>query len=119
MKAPILLLSAFCVSCLIAGCGNSAGTTPSAEPAKTETSQNSSGGMVMAASGSEAAFKVSGMDCTSCAAEVKGLISSQDGVKDCTVEPSGAVTVVFEEGKTSKEDLVKLVNDKTNYKASL
>lgn len=80
---------------------------------------NSNGGMVMASSGSEAAFKVSGMDCTSCAAEVKDLITAQDGVKDCTVEPSGTVTVVLEDGKTSKEDLVKLVNDKTNYKASL
>ncbi len=73
----------------------------------------------MAASGSQAAFKVSGMDCTSCASEVKDLITAQAGVKDCTVDPGGAVTVVFEDGKTSKEDLVKLVNEKTSYKASL
>lgn len=119
MKAPLLLFAALSVSCVIAGCAGSAETAPATEPAKTETSMNSGGGMVMAASGSEAAFKVSGMDCSSCASEVKGLISAQDGVKDCTVDPSGAVTVVLEEGKTSKEELVKLVNDKTNYKASL
>lgn len=118
MKTASLLSSLVIASLLIVGCG--APAEPAAggtEPAKTETSKNDA--MTMAASGTQAIFKVSGMDCMSCAGEVKSLISSQDGVKSCEVEPSGVVTVVYDDSATSKEKLVETVNTKTSYKATL
>jgi copper chaperone CopZ len=118
VKTASILSSLVIASVLLVGCG--APAEPAAggtEPAKTETSMN--GGMSMAASGTQAVFNVSGMDCISCATEVKDLISSQDGVKSCEVETSGVVTVVFDDSATSKEKLVETVNSKTSYKAAL
>lgn len=65
-----------------------------------------------------AAIKVKGMDCTSCAGEVDSVVSAIDGVKDCTVEPSGTVTVTFDEKKANTEKIVAAVNEKTRYQAS-
>ncbi len=121
MKTASILTSLIMASILMAGCGAPAEPAPS-EPARPEASQTETSkgeGMTMAAAGTQAVFKVTGMDCMSCAGEVKTLLSSQDGVKSCEVEPSGVVTVVFDDEATSKEKLVDAVNNKTSYKAAL
>lgn len=66
-----------------------------------------------------AAIKVEGMDCTGCAKEVDGVVSAIKGVKDCDVEPSGTVTVTFDETKADREKIVAAINAQTKYKASL
>jgi copper chaperone CopZ len=118
VKSASILSSLVIASVLLVGCG--APSEPAAggtEPVKTETSQ--AGGMSMASAGTQAVFNVTGMDCISCATEVKELLTSQDGVKSCDVEPSGVVTVVYDDASTSKEKLVETVNSKTSYKAAL
>lgn len=118
VKTASILSSLVIASVLLVGCGAPAEPAPGGtEPAKTETSMN--GGMSMTAAGTQAIFKVDGMDCISCAGEVKSLISSQAGVKSCEVETSGVVTVVYDDATTSKEKLVETVNSKTSYKATL
>jgi copper chaperone CopZ len=106
-------------ACFIAG---GCATSPEAT---VEGSENAKSATQMAVQSGEAAgmttavFKVDGMTCGGCRGEVKEVLSSTDGVKDCKVEESGVVTVTFDDSKVEKKDLVAKVNTKTSFKATL
>jgi mercuric ion binding protein len=131
--APLAVAAAICFT-FASGCmGGDSGTTPAPETTGTSTpeggkgadnQETSSTGSKLASNAIEgdmttAVIKVDGMTCGGCRGEVKEVLSGTPGVKDCTVDESGAVTITFDDAKTDKEKLVAAVNSKTDFKASL
>lgn len=65
-----------------------------------------------------AKIKIEGMTCGHCQKSVTKLIAAVDGVTTCDVSlEKGVASVEFDGVKTSKEIIVKAVNDSEIYKA--
>jgi Cu+-exporting ATPase len=69
--------------------------------------------------GEQIILNIEGMHCTHCAAEIKDILEKQQGVisADVSFEKKEAV-VTCQPGKVSLEQLVKVIEDNTEYKAS-
>lgn len=65
-------------------------------------------------------IKVTGMTCVGCASHVSMILSETAGVKKHEVKYPGDVAVVtYDPKKTSPEDLVAVIQEKTNYTAEI
>lgn len=63
-------------------------------------------------------IKIDGMTCGHCEKSVNKIISGMDGVITCSVSLSNAsAEVVFDPSKTSRDTIIKAVNDSEIYKA--
>jgi len=65
----------------------------------------------------EKQIKIEGMSCGHCVGAVEKLIGEVDGVQSSNVKLPNDATIVFDETKTSIEDLKKIINDSEIYKA--
>ncbi len=64
-------------------------------------------------------IKIEGMTCGHCQKSVNKLITAVEGVNACEVSlEKGEASVEFDAAKTSKEAIVKAVNDSEIYKAN-
>ncbi|MBN8694888.1 MAG: heavy-metal-associated domain-containing protein [Bacteroidetes bacterium] len=64
-------------------------------------------------------IKIEGMTCGHCQKSVNKLIAAVEGVNTCEVSlEKGEATVEFDGSKTSKNVIVKAVNDSEIYKAN-
>lgn len=64
-------------------------------------------------------IKIEGMTCGHCQKSVNKLIIAVEGVNACDVSlEKGEAVVEFDGSKTSKEAIVKAVNDSEIYKAN-
>lgn len=64
-------------------------------------------------------IKIEGMTCGHCQKSVNKLITAVEGVNACEVSlEKGEAVVEFDGSKTSKEAIVKAVNDSEIYKAN-
>lgn len=64
-------------------------------------------------------IKIEGMTCGHCQKSVNKLIAAVEGVSACEVSLEKAEALVeFDAAKTSKEAIVKVVNDSEIYKAN-
>jgi len=65
-------------------------------------------------------LKVEGMACGACAGTIEKLVKKVEGVASATVsQPKGTAEITFDPAKTSAEALVKIINQKTSFKAEL
>jgi len=62
-------------------------------------------------------LKVEGMSCGHCTAAIERLVNDVTGVTSSTASLPDDVTIVFDESKTSLEELKKRINDTEIYKA--
>jgi len=64
-------------------------------------------------------LKIEGMTCGHCEKSVDRIIKEIDGVSECTVSvKNSSAEVTFDNSKTSKQLIIKAVNDSELYKAS-
>lgn len=69
---------------------------------------------------SQTTLKVEGMACGACAATIEKLVKKVEGVASATVsQPKGMADITFDPAKTNAEALVKIINQKTSFKAEL
>ena len=67
-----------------------------------------------------ATLKVDGMACGACAATVERLVKKVSGVTSATVsQPKGTAQIAFDPAQTTAAALVKIINEKTSFKAQL
>lgn len=72
------------------------------------------------AAGRTTTIKVSGRACGACAATVEGVVRKVNGVASAVVsQPKGTAEITFDPAKTNPEALVKVINEKTSFKAEL
>lgn len=73
---------------------------------------------VDAATGTKAAFSVSGMRCGSCADKIVAALKGVAGVNAATVDvTTGAAKVAFDESKTNLDALLTVVNGLGHFEA--
>ena len=63
-------------------------------------------------------IKIEGMSCEHCVSSVEKLINEVDGVQSSEISLPNRAIVLFDESKTSVEDLKKVINDSEIYKVS-
>ena len=66
-------------------------------------------------------LKIDGMQCAySCAGKVSQVVQSIKGVEGCEVDFStGTAVVRYDEKKVNSDNIIKLINKKTYYKAAV
>ena len=66
-------------------------------------------------------LKIDGMQCAySCAGKVSQVVQSIKGVEECKVDfATGTAVVKYDEKKVDSDNIVKLINRKTYYKAAI
>ena len=66
-------------------------------------------------------IKIDGMQCAySCAGKVSQVVQSIKGVEECEVDfASGTAVVKYDDKKVNSDNIVKLINKKTYYKAAV
>ena len=62
-------------------------------------------------------LKIEGMSCGHCTAAVERLVNDVAGVESSTASLPDDVVIVFDETKTTIENLKKTINDSEIYKA--
>ena len=64
-------------------------------------------------------LKIEGMSCGHCEKSVSRIITGIDGVTECAVSVNNSsAEVTFDTSKTTKQAIIKAVNDSELYKAS-
>ena len=66
-------------------------------------------------------LKIDGMQCAySCAGKVSQVVQSIKGVEECEVDfATGTAVVRYDEKKVNSDNIIKLINNKTYYKAAV
>ena len=66
-------------------------------------------------------LKIDGMQCAySCAGKVSQVVQSIKGVEECEVDfATGTAVVKYDEKKVDSDNIIKLINKKTYYKAAV
>ena len=66
-------------------------------------------------------LKIDGMQCAySCAGKVSQVVQSIKGVEECKVDfATGTAVVKYDEKKVDSDNIIKLINRKTYYKAAV
>ena len=66
-------------------------------------------------------LKIDGMQCAySCAGKVSQVVQSIKGVEECEVDfATGTAVVKYDEKKVNSDNIIKLINKKTYYKAAV
>ena len=73
-----------------------------------------------AAKGNKVELKITGMTCGGCAATVSRVLDKTQGVLDQEVKFPGDVAVItYDPEKVKPEDLVAVIEEKTNFKAEV
>ncbi len=73
-----------------------------------------------AAKGNKVELKITGMTCGGCAASVSRVLGKTQGVLDQEVKFPGDVAVItYDPEKVKPEDLVAVIEEKTNFKAEV
>lgn len=68
----------------------------------------------------ELKLKITGLTCAGCANHLHQVLSEIEGVKDNSVEYPGDIAVVeYDPKEVSQEEIIKIIEEKTNYKAAL
>ncbi len=63
----------------------------------------------------EIKLKIGGMSCNHCKNFVSGLISDVEGVNDQQVSLQGEAVVIFDDEKTSRENIIEAINKSETY----
>ena len=66
-------------------------------------------------------LKIDGMQCSySCSGKVTKIVEAMKGVKNCEVDfASGSAIVTFDGKKQKSDNIIKALNKKSNFKASV
>ena len=66
-------------------------------------------------------LKIDGMQCSySCSGKVTKIVEAMKGVQNCEVDfASGSAIVTFDGKKQKSENIIKALNKKSNFKASV
>ena len=66
-------------------------------------------------------LKIDGMQCSySCSGKVTKIVEAMKGVQNCEVDfASGSAVVTFDSKKQKSENIIKALNKKSNFKASV
>ena len=85
-----------------------------AAPEATETQEELTPGQA------RVVIPVEGMTCGGCCVKVETAVKDVDGIVAAKADyEKGRATVTYEEDKVTVEQIVKLINDKTSFKASI